>query len=160
MKTVVKQDWQRRLRRIAPIVERHRGDPEKPLQPVTDRIDLRHIRVSFYKKGTTHIEFRDPNLLNELNVFACQQKGWLPPDYSETAYEDLTPATRAVWQIPSTAKRRIAKSASASAATPPSPTACNPCPCSHCRNRANHPKNCPMIRPKIYPKNGKHMRRI
>ena len=49
-------------------------------------IVLRHIKVSFYKKGTTHIEFLDPGLLEKFNVFCCLQKGWLPPDYGKLAY--------------------------------------------------------------------------
>ena len=65
-------------------------------QGLNKGIVLRHIKVSFYKKGTTHIEFLDPALLEKFNVFVCLQKGWLPPGYGKTAYEDFDSESRAV----------------------------------------------------------------
>lgn len=60
------------------------------------KITLRHLRVTFYKKGTMHLEFLDEELLQKLNIFGCQHKNWLPPGYGKTKYEDLKPDERAV----------------------------------------------------------------
>ena len=57
----------------------------------TSKIQLRHFEVTFYKKGTTHIKFHDPELVQKLNIFACRGKRWLPPSYGKKQYEDLTP---------------------------------------------------------------------
>ena len=62
----------------------------------TRNIMLRYLKAAFFKKGTTHIEFLDPDLLEQLNIFACQQKDWLPPDYGKTAYEALDDESRSV----------------------------------------------------------------
>jgi hypothetical protein len=62
----------------------------------TKNIFLRYLKVTFFKKGTTHIEFLDADLLEQLNIFVCRQKGWLPPDYGKTAYEDLDAESRSV----------------------------------------------------------------
>ena len=62
----------------------------------TRNIMLRYLKAAFFKKGTTHIEFLDPDLLEQLNIFACRQKNWLPPDYGKTAYEALDDESRSV----------------------------------------------------------------
>ncbi len=56
----------------------------------TSKIRLRHIECTFYKKGTTHIKFHDPELVQKLNIFACRGKAWLPPCYGKKQYDDLT----------------------------------------------------------------------
>lgn len=56
----------------------------------TKKIPLRYFTVTFYKKGTCHIEFTDLELLKKLNIFGSQQKKWLPPSYGESNYEDMT----------------------------------------------------------------------
>jgi len=63
---------------------------------ITRNITLRYLKVTFFKKGTTHLEFLDSDVLEQLNIFACRQKGWLPPDYGKTAYEDLDTEARSV----------------------------------------------------------------
>jgi hypothetical protein len=62
----------------------------------TRKIILKHIQVTLYKKGTAHIEFLNQDLLDQLNIFGCQQKNWLPPGYGKTAYEDLDEEARSV----------------------------------------------------------------
>lgn len=37
----------------------------------------------FYKKGTLHIEFKDPKLWEKFNLAACKGKNWLPPEYKK-----------------------------------------------------------------------------
>ena len=65
-------------------------------QEQTKKINLKHIQVTLYKKGTAHIEFLNQDLLNQLNIFGCQQKNWLPPGYGKTSYDDLSEEARTV----------------------------------------------------------------
>lgn len=57
---------------------------------VTKKIKLKYFTISFYKKGTCHIEFTNLELLKKLNIFGSQQKGWLPPAYGKKEYDDLS----------------------------------------------------------------------
>ena len=59
-------------------------------------LDLGHIRVKFFKKGTAHIWFQDLALLNKFNIFGSQRKGWLPPAYGKKSYDEMTAEERAV----------------------------------------------------------------
>lgn len=56
----------------------------------TKKIELKYFYVTFYKKGTTHIEFKDLELLKKFNIFGSQKKGWLPPSYGKVKYNDMT----------------------------------------------------------------------
>lgn len=55
----------------------------------TKKIPLKYFTVTFYKKGTCHIEFTNLELLKKLNIFGSQQKGWLPPAYGKKSYFDM-----------------------------------------------------------------------
>lgn len=55
----------------------------------TKKISLKYFTVTFYKKGTCHIEFTNLELLKKLNIFGSQQKGWLPPAYGKKSYSDM-----------------------------------------------------------------------
>lgn len=52
-------------------------------------IELPYCTVDFYKKGTTHITFRDAKLLKKFNLIGSQSKGWLPPNYGKTSYQEM-----------------------------------------------------------------------
>lgn len=65
-------------------------------EEVTKKIHLKHFDVTFYKKGTCHLEFRDLELLKKLNIFGSQQKRWLPPSYGNKHYQDMEPEEKAV----------------------------------------------------------------
>ena len=52
--------------------------------------------MTFYKKGTCHIEFTDLELLKKLNIFGSQRKGWLPPAYGKKSYRDMTTEEKTV----------------------------------------------------------------
>jgi hypothetical protein len=54
------------------------------------KIDLKYFLVTFYKKGTCHIEFKNEDILKKFNLFGSQRKGWLPPSYGKAAYKDMT----------------------------------------------------------------------
>ena len=62
----------------------------------TKNIECKHFTITFYKKGTMHLTFKNPELLKKLNIFGSQQKAWLPPSYGKKAYEDMEAAERAV----------------------------------------------------------------
>ena len=52
-------------------------------------IECKYFKVTFYKKGTCHITFKDDDLLLKFNIFGSQKKGWLPHDYGKKAYENM-----------------------------------------------------------------------
>lgn len=62
----------------------------------TTKIPLKYFRVTFYKKGTTHVEFTNEDALYRFNLFAAKDKGWLPPVYGKVHYADMDDEARAV----------------------------------------------------------------
>ena len=62
----------------------------------TKKIRLKYFYVTFYKKGTCHIEFTNEELLKKLNIFGSQKKGWLPPGYGKKSYQQMDPEEKAV----------------------------------------------------------------
>lgn len=56
----------------------------------TKNIQLKYFTVTFYKKGTCHIEFTNLELLKKFNIFGSQKKNWLPPTYGKKNYKDMT----------------------------------------------------------------------
>lgn len=65
-------------------------------QQQTRDVDLEYFTATFYKKGTTHIVFKDDRLLKKFNLIGSQRKGWLPPNYGKTTYADMSQEERAV----------------------------------------------------------------
>lgn len=59
-------------------------------------IDFGYFTATFYKKGTTHIKFKDLDLLEKFNLFGSQKKGWLPPEFGKTKYQDLNSESKKV----------------------------------------------------------------
>lgn len=73
--------------------------PEIPLRDVlqkakkdheTDRIETKYFFLTFYKKGTCHLIFKDMNILARFNIFAARNKNWLPPSFGKKKYKDMT----------------------------------------------------------------------
>jgi len=62
----------------------------------TKKIRLKYFYVTFYKKGTCHIEFINEDLLKKLNIFGSQQKKWLPPGYGKKKYNEMQPEEKEV----------------------------------------------------------------
>lgn len=62
----------------------------------TKKIPLKYFTVTFYKKGTCHIEFTNLELLKKLNIFGAQNKRWLPPAYGKKTYQDMSADEQAV----------------------------------------------------------------
>ena len=62
----------------------------------TKNIELKYFTATFYKKGTVHIVFTCPELIERFNIYAAQNKAWLPPNYGKTRYKDMTAEEKAV----------------------------------------------------------------
>ena len=55
----------------------------------TKSIETKYFKLDFYKKGTCHITFTNPELLQKFNLFGSLKKGWLPPSFGREKYEDM-----------------------------------------------------------------------
>lgn len=73
--------------------------PEKNLMDVlleaektgeTKKLESKYFYLTFFKKGTAHLEFKDMNLLARFNIFAAKGKNWLPPSFGKKKYKDMT----------------------------------------------------------------------
>ena len=60
------------------------------------KVACKYFTVVFYKKGTCHITFTCPSVIDKLNIFAGRRKGWLPPRYGKVRYDDMTDEEQAV----------------------------------------------------------------
>ncbi len=60
------------------------------------KIELKYFTVTFYKKGTCHLTFRNERLLKKLNIFGSQRKGWLPKGYASRKYAEMEAEEQAV----------------------------------------------------------------
>lgn len=65
-------------------------------QGITKNIRQKFYTVTFYKKGTVHITFTCPELIERFNIYAAQHKAWLPPTYGKKTYKDMTAEEKAV----------------------------------------------------------------
>jgi len=63
---------------------------------LSQNIEFKYFTVTFYKKGTAHIVFKDMELLKRFNIFAGQREGGLPPSYGKKAYSDMTEREKAI----------------------------------------------------------------
>lgn len=55
-----------------------------------------YFKISCYRKGTIHLTFQDEELLRRFNVCAGKAKGWLPGDYGDKEYAQLSIEEREV----------------------------------------------------------------
>jgi len=62
----------------------------------TKKIKLKYFTVTFYQKGTCHIEFSNLDLLARFNLYGSQKKGWLPPCYGKVKYDNMTKEEKSV----------------------------------------------------------------
>ena len=65
-------------------------------QKITKNIICKYFKVTFYKKGTAHLTFTCPELIERFNIYAAQQKQWLPPSYGKKTYKDMSSEEKAV----------------------------------------------------------------
>jgi hypothetical protein len=59
-------------------------------------VGFTYFACDFYKKGTVHIKYRYPELVDRLNIYAARKRGWLPPNYGRAKYTDMTGEEQAV----------------------------------------------------------------
>ena len=64
----------------------------------TRNIECKYFKIDLYKKGTTHIKFypESMKLVDKLNIYAAQNRKWLPPNYGKASYTDMDEPERAV----------------------------------------------------------------
>ena len=67
-------------------------------QGKTRNIECKYFKIDIFKKGTTHIKFYPEAmpLVDRLNIYASQKKGWLPPRYGKARYKDMAADEKAV----------------------------------------------------------------
>lgn len=57
---------------------------------ISRNIECKYFSLTFYKKGTVHIIFKDLALLKKLNIFGGKGKYMLPPSYGKVPYQDMS----------------------------------------------------------------------
>ena len=57
---------------------------------ISKKIETKYCTLTFFKKGTCHIIFKDEDLLQKFNLFGGKSKGWLPPNYGKASYSNMT----------------------------------------------------------------------
>lgn len=62
----------------------------------TRNIPCKYFTISIFKKGTMHIKFTNKDLLEHFNIYCCQNRAWLPPDYGKRSYDDMTDEAKVV----------------------------------------------------------------
>lgn len=62
----------------------------------TRNIQCKFFDVTLYKKGTMHIRFHNQELVDRFNIYCCRKKNWLPPNYGNVAYSDMSQEEQAV----------------------------------------------------------------
>lgn len=62
----------------------------------TKNIPTKFFTATFYKKGTVHLVFTCPELIERFNIYAAQNKAWLPPCYGKKKYKDMSADEKAV----------------------------------------------------------------
>ena len=55
----------------------------------TRNVQCKFFTATFYKKGTVHVVFTCPELLERFNIYAAQNRGWLPPSYGKKKYSAM-----------------------------------------------------------------------
>ena len=65
-------------------------------QGIWKNCELKYFKATFYKKGTVHLVFTNPELIERFNIYAAQHKAWLPPNYGKARYKDMTAEEKAV----------------------------------------------------------------
>ncbi len=65
-------------------------------QGITKNIPQKYYTATFYKKGTVHLTFTCPELIERFNIYAAQNKQWLPPSYGKKVYKNMTEEEKAV----------------------------------------------------------------
>lgn len=59
-------------------------------------IECKYFTVTFFKKGTCHIKFREQKIVDRLNIYVGRNKAWLPPSYGKVRYDEMDEESRRV----------------------------------------------------------------
>jgi len=62
----------------------------------TKKIQCKYFKLTFYLKGTCHIEFTDMGLLDKFNIFGSQRENWLPPGFGKKSYNMMNHEEKSV----------------------------------------------------------------
>ena len=62
----------------------------------TRNIECKYFSVDLFKKGTTHIKYHCPDLIERFNIYVAQNRSWLPPNYGKAKYKDMTTEEKGV----------------------------------------------------------------
>ena len=65
-------------------------------QNITKKIRCKFFEVTFYKKGTVHIVYTCPELIDRFNIYVGKRMKWLPPSYGKKKYDDMSAEEKAV----------------------------------------------------------------
>ncbi|MCH8552498.1 MAG: DUF4942 domain-containing protein [Natronospirillum sp.] len=55
-----------------------------------DSIESTFFKIRIYRKGTTHLVFKDTDALRRWNIFVGTRRNWLFKDYGQAPYETMT----------------------------------------------------------------------
>lgn len=76
--------------RIATYMDIERALAMAKREGQTRNIESRYFTLTFYKKGTVHLTFKNAELLKKFNIFGSRKKAWLPPCYGKKHYDEMT----------------------------------------------------------------------
>ena len=82
--------------RVAPYISIDRVLQTAKYDGQTRNIESKYFTLTFYKKGTVHLTFKNAELLKKFNIFGSQKKAWLPPCYGKKHYNEMTPEEKQV----------------------------------------------------------------
>ncbi len=52
--------------------------------------------LTFYRKGTCHLEWKDKDLIKKFNLFGAKYGNHLPPSYSKKPYGEMTDKEKSI----------------------------------------------------------------
>lgn len=59
-------------------------------------VKFEYFTATFYKKGTCHIVYTRPDLVDKFNIYIGKTRNWLPNDYGKKNYSDMTAKEKSV----------------------------------------------------------------
>lgn len=59
-------------------------------------LEFDYFKLTFYKAGSCHIEFKDERLIERFNIYIGKRRNWLPPTYGKKEYYNMTPEEKEV----------------------------------------------------------------
>ena len=56
---------------------------------ITKNIPLKYFTINLYLKGSVHITFNCPELIQKYNIYVGKNRGWLPFDFGTKTYKQM-----------------------------------------------------------------------